>query len=178
MEAHSFMQNRGFDVQSFGSGNTVKLPGPSQDRPNIYQFDSTTYEEIYQDLKTKDFSMYTQNGLLNMVDRNRHIKRCPQRFQNSDDHFNVIICMEERVYDQIVDDLQTRSSVYTGESVHVINFDVQDNHEEAAVGALCIVDLCKKLEDCEDLDNEIDEVLAEFEAKHQDRNILHTLCFY
>lgn len=41
-----------------------------------------------------------------------------------------------------------------------------------------IVDLCKRLEDCEDLDNEIDEVLTEFEVSYADRNLLHTLCFY
>jgi RNA polymerase II subunit A C-terminal domain phosphatase SSU72 len=56
----------------------------------------------------------------------------------------VIICLEERVYDQIVDFLQTREGVNsTGECVHVINFDIQDNHEEATIGALIIVQLCK-----------------------------------
>lgn len=78
---------------------------------------------------------------------------------------------------KIIDYLQTKEKT-SGESVHVINFDIQDNHEEATIGALYIVELCKKLEDCDDLDNEIDEVLAEFEAKNQDRNILHTICFY
>ncbi|KAI1732205.1 ssu72-like protein [Ditylenchus destructor] len=177
MEAHFFLAKRGFRVESFGSGNSVKLPGPAVDRPNVYDFDSTTYEEIYSDLKNKDIHLYTQNGLLNMVDRNRRIKGCPQKFQRCKEKFDVIICLEERVYDQIVEDLQTREST-TGDSVHVINFDIQDNHEEATLGALFIVELCKKLEDCDDLDNEIDEVLAEFEANNPERNILHTICFY
>ncbi|KAI1725708.1 ssu72-like protein domain-containing protein [Ditylenchus destructor] len=177
MEAHLFLAKRGFRVESFGSGNSVKLPGPAADRPNVYDFDSTTYEEIYSDLKNKDIHLYTQNGLLNMVDRNRRIKSCPQKFQRCKEKFDVIICLEERVYDQVVEDLQTREST-TGDSVHVINFDIQDNHEEATLGALFVVELCKKLEDCEDLDNEIDEVLAEFEANNPERNILHTICFY
>jgi len=54
--------------------------------------------------------------------------------------------MEERVYDQIVDFLQTNeSSNSTGECVHIINFDIQDNHEEATIGALIVVQLCKKV---------------------------------
>ncbi|EJW83331.1 hypothetical protein WUBG_05760 [Wuchereria bancrofti] len=29
-----------------------------------------------------------------------------------------------------------------GDSVHVINIDIQDNHEEATIGALFVYDLC------------------------------------
>ena len=179
MEAHFFLKQRGFNVQSFGSGSYVKLPGPSIDKPNIYEFDSTTYDEIYQDLKNKDSKLYTQNGLLNMLDRNRRIKKFPQKFQTCAETFSVVVCLEERVYDQIVDFLQTREGANsTGEGVHVINFDIQDNHEEATIGALVVVQLCKKIEDCEDLDNEIDELLSDFDLENPQRNILHTLCFY
>jgi RNA polymerase II subunit A C-terminal domain phosphatase SSU72 len=48
-------------VQSFGSGNSVKLPGPSVDKPNIYDFDTTSYEEIYQDLKNKDLKLLSSS---------------------------------------------------------------------------------------------------------------------
>jgi RNA polymerase II subunit A C-terminal domain phosphatase SSU72 len=129
MEAHCFLQKYGFKVQSFGSGNNVKLPGPSIDRPNVYEFDSATYDEICHDLQLKDLGLYTSNGLLNMVERNRRIKRGPQKFQNSVDRFDVVICLEERVYDQVVEFLQTRDQ-NCGEPVHVINFDIHDNHEE------------------------------------------------
>lgn len=44
---------KGFNVKSFGTGDKVKLPGNAPDRPNIYDF-GTTYEEIYNDLLTKD----------------------------------------------------------------------------------------------------------------------------
>ncbi|MCP9263955.1 RNA polymerase II subunit A C-terminal domain phosphatase SSU72 [Dirofilaria immitis] len=196
MEAHSFLQKRGFNVESFGSGSQVKLPGPTPDRPNCYDFGVATYDFIYNDLKQKDPQLYTQNGLLNMLDRNRRIKDMPQKFQHFSGKFDVIICLEERVYDQIVEDLQTRDT-NEGDSVHVINIDIQDNHEEATIGALFVCDLCAKthytvhyvmymleqlslttLEACEDLDNEIDEVLTEFEQNNTRRNILHTICFY
>lgn len=40
-------------MASFGSGNQVKLPGPTVDKPNIFDF-GVTYQEIYKDLVAKD----------------------------------------------------------------------------------------------------------------------------
>lgn len=34
-------------------GNQVKLPGPSQDKPNVYDF-GTPYEVMFNDLTNKD----------------------------------------------------------------------------------------------------------------------------
>jgi RNA polymerase II subunit A C-terminal domain phosphatase SSU72 len=56
MEAHAVLKKKGFNVRSFGSGNQVKLPGPSPNQPNVYDF-SVTYEQMYQDLQTKDKSL-------------------------------------------------------------------------------------------------------------------------
>ena len=39
MEAHRILAKKQFNVKSYGTGTQVKLPGPSQDRPNIYGFD-------------------------------------------------------------------------------------------------------------------------------------------
>lgn len=36
-----------------------------------------------------------------MLDRNRRIKGMPQKFQHFKGKFDVIICLEERVYDQV-----------------------------------------------------------------------------
>lgn len=102
MEAHAFLSKKGFKVKSFGTGDKVKLPGTAVDKPNVYDF-SCTYEEIYQDLQSKDKSFYTQNGLLHMLDRNRRIKTRPERFQASSDKFDIVITCEERVYDQVVE---------------------------------------------------------------------------
>lgn len=44
---------------------------------------------------------YTQNGLLHMLDRNRRIKKSPEKFQVCAERFDLIITAEERVYDQV-----------------------------------------------------------------------------
>lgn len=53
MEAHQILSKKGFNVKSFGSGNCVKLPGPSFDKPNVYEF-NVSYDEMFKDLSTKD----------------------------------------------------------------------------------------------------------------------------
>ena len=46
--------------------------------------------------------------------------------------------------------------------VHVVNMDVQDNQEEATIGAFLFHELMQLLEESRDLDNEIDEILQVF----------------
>lgn len=102
MEAHNFMNKRGLLVKSFGSGQQVKLPGTSLERPNVYSFD-TTYETMYKELYNKDANVYTQNGVLHMLDRNRRIKEKPERFQDNRDRFDIIFTVEERIFDQVME---------------------------------------------------------------------------
>uniref|UniRef100_A0A023F9B0 RNA polymerase II subunit A C-terminal domain phosphatase SSU72 n=3 Tax=Triatominae TaxID=70999 RepID=A0A023F9B0_TRIIF len=175
MEAHAFLSKKGFRVKSFGTGDKVKLPGMAADRPNVYDF-SCTYDEIYQDLQSKDKSFYTQNGLLHMLDRNRRIKTRPERFQSSTEKFDVVVTCEERVYDQVVEYFESRTPVDSA-TVHVINIDIQDNHEEATIGAFIICELITMMSNAEDLDNEIDSLLHSYEAKCN-RAILHCVLFY
>ena len=52
-----FHSKRGFDVRSFGTGSHVKLPGPTPDKPNVYDF-KTTYVQMYNDLVRKDKELY------------------------------------------------------------------------------------------------------------------------
>lgn len=67
MEAHAFLAKKGFKVKSFGTGDKVKLPGTAADKPNVYEF-GVTYDEIYNDLKDKDKSLY-----VDIINENRLI---------------------------------------------------------------------------------------------------------
>jgi len=153
----------------------IKLPGPSANQPNVYEF-GTGYEEIYQDLAKKDKHMYKHNGILHMLDRNKMIKPRPDRLQDSTQQFDVILTAEERVYDQVLEHFEVRGNT-EDQLVHVINMDIQDNQEEATIGAFFFHELVQMLSQSLDLDNEIDELLQDFESKCN-RPILHSVLFY
>jgi hypothetical protein len=52
------ISKRGFRVKSYGTGKKIKIPGPSIDRPNTYDFGVATYYDILQDLRKQDERMY------------------------------------------------------------------------------------------------------------------------
>ncbi|KAG3283784.1 SSU72-like [Ictidomys tridecemlineatus] len=169
MEAHNIFSKRGFSIRSFRSGTHVKLPGPvAPDEPNVYDC-KATYDEINNDFLRKDKELYTQNGILHMLDRNKRIKPCQERFQNCKDLFDLILTC------QVVEDLNSREQE-TCRPVHVVHVDIHDNHEEATLGAFLICELCQCIQLMEDMEHEIDELLQEFQER-SGRAFLHSLCF-
>ena len=110
-----------------------------------------------------------------MLDRNRRIKQYPERFQDCYDKFDVLFTCEERVYDQVIEELAYREPT-DNSPVHVINIDIQDNHEEATIGAFIISDIASMLAQSKDLDNDIDELMMQAESKCN-KQILHSIAF-
>ena len=55
--------------------------------------------------------------------------------------------------------------------------DIQDNHEEATIGAFLICELVETLSRSNDVDDEISEILLDMESKCN-RPILHCVLFY
>lgn len=167
MEAHLRLSNseNAYPVISFGTGSYVRLPGPSISQPQVYTFNNTPYDKMYSELQAQDARLYRNNGILNMLDRNRNIKWGPERFQdwiagaarldalNRGDQgaagteggvVDVIFTCEERCWDAVVENLLERGAPLN-RPVHVFNIDIRDNHEEALVGGKAILELADSL---------------------------------
>ena len=165
MESHLRLALANYPVISFGTGSLVRLPGPSISQPNVYPFNVTSYDTMYTELESKDSRLYRQNGILNMLERNRGVKHGPERWQDwaigkprldgyTQDKgskgteagvVDVVITCEERCWDAVVDNLLERGSPLN-RPVHVINVDIRDNHEEALIGGKAILSLAESLD--------------------------------
>lgn len=199
MESHKQLQDAGYDVQSFGTGSAVRLPGPSIDKPNVYDF-GTPYQEIYDDLiSQKCKKMYEANGLIHMLDRNRKVKSAPEKWHTNSyaGKFDLIITCEERCFDSVIDDLMFR--MYSNEDmndvrriVHVINVDIKDDNENAIIGGKGILKLVnmihdfrkkKKSEDYEDdsdviLEDQMMSILTEWQKDHTHLPTIYGVSYY
>ncbi|PRQ15848.1 uncharacterized protein LOC133743152 [Rosa rugosa] len=177
MEAHALLKRQGFDVSSYGTGSHVKLPGPSLREPNVYEF-GTPYKQMLDELRRKDPELYKRNGILPMLKRNAAVKLAPQRWQDNaaDGFFDVVFTFEEKVFDMVVEDLHNRDHVLK-KCVLIINLEVKDNHEEAAVGARLALDLCQEIDATESWEDSIDDILTAFEKQHR-RKLLYSISYY
>ena len=177
MDAHNLLKSEGLDVESYGVGSQVKLPGPSAREPNIYPF-GTPYEEMYVELKKKDPSLYERNGILKLLDRNLKVKTAPERWQDeTTKHFDVVITFDDIVFDKLMDDVQKREQKLM-KSFLVINMKVKDNPTEASKASPFALQLCKKIEEsAEDWEDDIEEIIEDF-SNETGKKPFYTICFY
>lgn len=177
MDAHNLFKSEGLEVESYGVGSQVKIPGPSASEPNVYKF-GTPYKAIYDELKSKDQALYERNGLLKLLDRNLKVKTAPERWQeNHEKRFDVVITFDDVVFDKLLDDVQGREQELM-KSFLVINMAVKDNPTEAAKASPLALQLCKKLQECEDdWEDDIEEIMEEF-SNETGRKPFYTICFY
>ncbi|KAL2478837.1 Ssu72-like family protein [Forsythia ovata] len=177
MEAHALLKREGFDVSSYGTGQHVKLPGPSLREPNVYDF-GTPYKHMLEDLRRKDPELYRRNGIITMLKRNLSVKLAPQRWQENaaDGTFDMVLTFEEKVFDMVVEDLHNRNHVLF-KPVLVMNLEVKDNHEEAAIGGRLALQLCQELETTDNWEDSIDDLVINFERQNK-RKLLYTISYY
>ena len=120
---------------------------------------------MHDELLEQDARLYRNNGVLNMLARNKDVKWGPERFQDWEpgrprlEHqekgdkgspgteggtVDIIFTCEERCWDAVVDNLLDRGAPLN-KPVHVFNIDIRDNHEEALVGGTAILELADAL---------------------------------
>ncbi|EMG48628.1 SSU72 RNA polymerase II subunit A C-terminal domain phosphatase SSU72 [Candida maltosa Xu316] len=204
MESHKQLMDAGYDVHSFGTGSAVRLPGPTVDKPNVYQF-GTPYDDMYNDLiNQKCRDLYESNGLIHMLDRNRKVKRAPEKWHQNgtEGKFDLVITCEERCFDSVIDDLMHR--MYSKDVndhddirrlVHVINIDIKDDHENAMIGGKGILKLVNMIHDFrrkrkQELGNDIEDesdviledqmmsILTEWQREHTYLPTLYSVSYY
>ena len=185
MEAHVVLGNAGLRVESYGTGTSVRLPGRSAMEPQVFKF-GTPYEEMHTSLAgtPDDEAFFSHNGVLQLCRRGAAVKRAPQRWQdvtskNVQKH-NVVIAFEERIFDAVVEDMQTREPTEDFLPIHVICLDTKDNPHEAKLQGRVALELCWLLEGAEDLVVQIPEILEAFQEqrmRHTPIMVLYQLCY-
>lgn len=184
MEAHKVLQEAGYNVSSYGTGSAVRLPGLSIDKPNVYPF-GTPYNDIYNDLLSQSAERYKSNGLLEMLDRNRKLKKAPEKWHDGTKIFDFVFTCEERCFDSVCEDLMGRGG-QLNKIVHVINVDIRDDNENAKIGGRAILELVdmlnKTVEKCdvsgEPFEDCIMEILTKWQTRHPQLPLLYSPAYY
>eukprot|EP00937_MAST-01D_sp_MAST-1D-sp2_P007642 g7642.t1 len=173
MEAHKVVRDAGYRVNSYGAGRHVRIPH-EQKGALTYEFGDAVYEDMYHDLKEENEPFYQRNGLLMMLDRDRHVKPKPQRWQNERTavlaRLDVVICFEERIFDAVVEDLLCREA-HQVKAVHVVCIDIKDDAENAATGGQLALQFCAQCEQHRDLEEHMNDVVAAFGEEHKAKDI-------
>ncbi|KAI0567140.1 RNA polymerase II subunit A [Gracilaria domingensis] len=166
MEAHRELALRGYNVRSYGTGSSVKLPGRTLMEPVVFPF-NMPYEQMRAQLIERDAALYTSNGVLNMLDRNAKIKKAPEQWRDARERFDIIITFEDRVFRSVMDDFISNRSPSVFCPSYVFNLEVKDTHADAAEGAQLAVELVEAMAAEDNLDVALYDVVEKLEKKHE-----------
>lgn len=111
-----------------------------------------------------------------LLDRNRKIKEAPQRFQETEEHYDVLITCEDRCFDMVCEDLMLRGNKI-GKPVHVVNFDIKDTPEDATIAARAILQLAQRIEEAGNIDEEMEAIIDEFQSQSS-HPMFYTVLYY
>lgn len=164
MAAHQEISLRGYLVRSYGTGKEVKLPGRSAMEPVVYSF-NTPYEHMRDELRRRDEVMYTNNGVLAMLERNAKIKRAPEQWRDARDRSDMVLTFEERIFTAVLEDFMLHRAPICFAPAYVVNLETRDTHADAAVAGKVAAEFVEAVASCENLDMQIEEIVSAFEKK-------------
>ncbi|XP_057331637.1 RNA polymerase II subunit A C-terminal domain phosphatase SSU72-like [Microplitis mediator] len=178
MEAHKRLKKKGFDVKSYGVCDQIGMLCHIEGKVNVYSF-GMKYSCIYNDMVKKNKDYYEKIGLLGMLQRNMKIKFGPERFQSTEERFDVLITCDERAYFRVKDFMEAKNgdSSSSKQPVYLINVDIKDGIASAATGSLLICELATMIAGCENLDDNFDDLVARFETDVYKKPILRSVLF-
>ncbi|CAI5722104.1 unnamed protein product [Hyaloperonospora brassicae] len=147
--AHEVLDAAGLRVCSYGAGRQVILAGQTGSKPRTFQF-LTPYATMYDTLKAEDAAVYTDNGVLGLLERDRSIKKAPERWQSLSDQqlvaIDVVVCLDYAMFVTVLEDVQTRvRQQLQVQRLHLICLDTVDTPEEAVTGSERVLSLCREL---------------------------------
>jgi RNA polymerase II subunit A C-terminal domain phosphatase SSU72 len=87
---------------------------------------------------------------------------------------NVVVCFDDRIYDLVVQDIESREADEFRD-VHVVSFDVKDDHDSAQVGADLALRFCEMCKSAGSLQAEVPSILSQLEDEGQRFTIQYTL---
>ena len=154
------------------------MPGPNK-RDNVYDF-GTTYQEILDDMLKQDHPFYREYGLIDMIDRDRHIKDKPERFAHTFDRsemFDIIFTYQERVMEKVIMEFH-RNGNANFELCTVVNIETPDDHAHALESAKTTLQLAKTIEQLTSIPEEIEAALSDFVRQRPDAGITFHIVSY
>lgn len=74
-------------------------------------------------------------------------------------------------------DLSSRGQIHS-KRTHVINVEIKDNHDDAALGGQAILQLVNAVNDSKDIDEDMTDIIHQFTADHPNFPLLHTVTYF
>jgi RNA polymerase II subunit A C-terminal domain phosphatase SSU72 len=179
MEAHLQLLQRGYNVSSYGTGTFMRLPLDRSGGQKTFEMDNATYQQALDWMKQQDEKLrnfFIGDGIMKMMERNVKIKAGPQRWQNLETlhgRFDVVICLDDRVYEAVLEDISSRELEDVDElkPMHIIFIEIGDNAVDSVIGGQIVAKLAEKLEkspredDVETIAKLVDEIARDHPQK-------------
>lgn len=137
--AHIRLAEAGYHVSSYGVARSVKLRSRKGTRSYTWDQEYSTILKDMVSTSPQDTEWAKKRGLVDLLQRNAKVKAKPERWQSLSTEFvaqqNVIITFQDRVFEMLMDDVESRLPRPESQAVHVVNITTRDDPQSALAGA-------------------------------------------